>query len=808
MHNSSVQFAGMSRNRIGNVHSVTGSVSVERTGDFIFQGYPGDAIYSGDVVATGPRSAATIALNDGTCVRLSAGARLKLDDFVCNQDRSATRLLLADRERRCRSQQSARAGHVGIDNASGSTRGRAAGLGLRMLSLAVVAYALLRDLQYARALSTDDDTITPKDSEYGSFEIVTKSGTVILVDDPGLTYLVDDAGTVERQVNSSSRMDELQLAQQAVLGTQAHGLAGPPGSGTPLDAPAAPDSQPLTIPIDFRPLDPIPERIEPAVFQFIEEPAIFPGPPPTPQSVPPVITTFTFDSGLDGDRITNNNSLVLIGTATPGTTVSIFDGGTLLGNTTADASGSWSFDTGPLSDGEHAFAAAAGAPAAPAARLAFAALAVAPTGTIGPTSAPFVVIIDTKAPSAPVIDNVADDPNGPANGPTSDSTPTLVIAAEAGSTVHVYRNGTLVGTATETGTPGIFTFASEALADGCYTFTATATDIANNTSPLSCEFNIDVDGTPPSAPVLKLADHSCCPDNLTDDSTPTLIIAAEAGSTVRVYRDGEFAGTAVESHKAGIFTFTSAALNDGSFSFTATATDSADNVSPLSTGLAITLATADPNDFDALAMNDCIYFGPDGTVHGTPKGDTISFRHDDCEPGRTVYAGAGNDTISGTHQSDTIYGGSGKDKIYGAKGADTIFGGFGNDNISGGKGNDIIAGGYGADILSGGNGADTFVFLSPLDSPSCGRDIIVDFDPGCDRIDLHAIDANSSELDDQPFMFAGQSNTVVENSVTWYYDHKSDRTYILADTDGDADTAELDIVLAGNVTLTENNFIL
>ena len=56
--------------------------------------------------------------------------------------------------------------------------------------------------------------------------------------------------------------------------------------------------------------------------------------------------------------------------------------------------------------------------------------------------------------------------------------------------MKVYQNGVFVGTATETATPGTFTFTSAALTDGSYSFTATATDAADNTSAASAPFAI------------------------------------------------------------------------------------------------------------------------------------------------------------------------------------------------------------------------------------------------------------------------------------------------------------------------------
>jgi hypothetical protein len=62
-----------------------------------------------------------------------------------------------------------------------------------------------------------------------------------------------------------------------------------------------------------------------------------------------------------------------------------------------------------------------------------------------------------------------------------------------------------------------------------------------------------------------------------------------------------------------------------------------------------------------------------------------------------IYAGAGNDLISG---------GSGDDRIFGEDGHDVILGNLGNDRLDGGAGNDVLFGGLGNDELLGGLGDD------------------------------------------------------------------------------------------------------
>src|SRR5205807_2682515 len=85
----------------------------------------------------------------------------------------------------------------------------------------------------------DDDTLTYKHLPHGAYEIRTRDGRVILHDDPGETIQVDPSGSVTRIPNTSSRMADLQNAQQAALATLSQGPAGaaPGGSSTQFNAP-------------------------------------------------------------------------------------------------------------------------------------------------------------------------------------------------------------------------------------------------------------------------------------------------------------------------------------------------------------------------------------------------------------------------------------------------------------------------------------------------------------------------------------------------------------------------------------------
>ena len=94
----------------------------------------------------------------------------------------------------------------------------------------------------------------------------------------------------------------------------------------------------------------------------------------------------------------------------------------------------------------------------------------------------------------------------------------------------------------------------------------------------------------------------------------------------------------------------------------------------------------------------------DGFI-GSSHGDNLTLNNDTD----LVYAGPGNNTITGGAGNSTIIGGAGNDIIYTTTGNTTISGGSGRDSIVGGSGNDIIYGGAGSSTLTGGSGTDSIV---------------------------------------------------------------------------------------------------
>ena len=299
----------------------------------------------------------------------------------------------------------------------------------------------------------------------------------------------------------------------------------------------------------------------------------------TTAPVAPTVASFSTDSGVVGDHITNDSTLTLTGTAEANSTVKVYDGASLLGTASANGSGAWSYTTAVLANGAHSLTATA-------------------TDAAGNTSAAstaLAVTIDTTASVAPTIASFSTDSGVVGDHITNDSTLTLTGTAEANSTVKVYDGASLLGTASANGS-GAWSYTTAVLANGAHSLTATATDAAGNTSAASTALAVTIDTTAPVAPTVASfsTDSGVVGDHITNDSTLTLTGTAEANSTVKVYDGASLLGTA-SANGSGAWNYTTAVLANGAHSLTATATDAVGNTSAASTALAVTVDTLAPS---------------------------------------------------------------------------------------------------------------------------------------------------------------------------------------------------------------------
>ncbi|MDR6774964.1 Ig-like domain-containing protein [Azospirillum sp. BE72] len=295
------------------------------------------------------------------------------------------------------------------------------------------------------------------------------------------------------------------------------------------------------------------------------------------------------DSGVQADRLTNDRTPTITGSAVANSVVTLYDYITVVGTGTADGSGLWSITTGSLSGSS----------------CTFTATAIDPDGVESPLSAPFFFSIDTTAPTAPGNLDLANDDDTL----TNNATPPITGTAEAGSTVLLYDGNLLVGSATADG-GGVWTVSpSSALSDAAHSLTVRAVDAAGNTSAASSALTVTVDtvAAPPGALDLTTDSGASSTDNLTNITTPTIAGTAEAGNRVVLYDGITAVGTATAGG-GGLWTIAASSLSDAAHTLTAKAFDAAGNTSAASGGLIVTIDTAVAaptglglaNDLDAL----------------------------------------------------------------------------------------------------------------------------------------------------------------------------------------------------------------
>jgi hypothetical protein len=224
---------------------------------------------------------------------------------------------------------------------------------------------------------------------------------------------------------------------------------------------------------------------------------------------PPVVTSVSQDTGSSStDKLTNDTTLTVTGTGTPGTTITIYDGTTPVGTGLVDANGNYSVTTSPLADGAHALSASA----------------TNPFGFEGLSTQLGTWTVDTVDPIQPTLtaNNGLPLVSGLANSAEPGSTVSVVIGG-ATYTAIVDGNGAWsINLATAIPTSG----SAPALATGTFPISVFSTDAAgNSTTPVVSNLVVTTIGQP--AP-------SITSNPSTSDTTPLISGNSEIGSTVTV----------------------------------------------------------------------------------------------------------------------------------------------------------------------------------------------------------------------------------------------------------------------------------
>ena len=311
----------------------------------------------------------------------------------------------------------------------------------------------------------------------------------------------------------------------------------------------------------------------------------------------PVVTGITNDSGSSGsDGITNDQTLVISGTAEANSTVSVSVDGGLPVDVTANGGGVWSYDytATTLSEGAHTVTATATDAA----------------GNTSATSATFNLTVDLTAPAAPVVTGITNDSGSSgSDGITNDQTLVISGTAEANSTVSVSVDGGLPVDVTANG-GGVWSYdyTATTLSEGAHTVTATATDAAGNTSATSATFNLTVDLTAPAAPSIDAtiatttgATGTISAGGITKDNTLGITGTGTTGEQVIAFNDanandvldlGESLGTFTVA--GGTWSITTGALADATYNIKAVQRDTAGNTSGATTFGSVTIDTVAP----------------------------------------------------------------------------------------------------------------------------------------------------------------------------------------------------------------------
>ncbi|AUM11349.1 Ig-like domain-containing protein [Ketobacter alkanivorans] len=298
----------------------------------------------------------------------------------------------------------------------------------------------------------------------------------------------------------------------------------------------------------------------------------------------PAVTAITDDTGTAADGVTSDNQLVITGTAEANSSVEVFIDAGSIGTTTADGSGNWSYDhTGTtLADGSYAITATA----------------TDTSGNASVASSAFNVTVDTGAPGAPSVTAITTDTGTAADGITSDNTLVFTGTAEASASIEVFIDAGSIGSTTADGSGNwSYDHTGTTLADGSYAITATATDTSGNASAASSAFNIAVDTGAPGAPSVTAItmDTGTAADGITSDNTLAISGTAEANASIEVFIDaGSIGTTTADGSGNWSYDHTGTTLADGSYSVTASATDTSGNVSATSSALSITVDTGTP----------------------------------------------------------------------------------------------------------------------------------------------------------------------------------------------------------------------
>ena len=303
------------------------------------------------------------------------------------------------------------------------------------------------------------------------------------------------------------------------------------------------------------------------------------------------------DTGTSSsDKITSNDTLTGTGDAASiasvmGTRivmanaiVRLTEGTAVLGTTTANAAGSWSFTPAALAQGTHTIIASETDYA----------------GNVGTASVSF-----TYDSLAPAVTEALGTDTGRSSTDRITSSGTLTGGGDPGAVVTLKEGTSVIGTATANGA-GTWSFVPSSLAQGTHTIVASETDTAGNVGTASLAFTYD---TAAAIVTERLSSDTGASASDKITANAALTGSGDAGATVTLTEGTRVLGSAL-ANGAGTWSFAPASLAQGTHTIVASETDIAGNVG--TSPLTFTYDTVAPGVTELL-----------GTDTGTP-GDYIT----------------------------------------------------------------------------------------------------------------------------------------------------------------------------------------
>ena len=313
-----------------------------------------------------------------------------------------------------------------------------------------------------------------------------------------------------------------------------------------------------------------------------------------------------------------------------------------------------------------------------------------------------------------------------------------------------------------------------------------------------------------------------------DGRTATAALTFDGGTGMGSYGGNSFTLSAVEALIGSTLADTLRAGGDVTMLFGAAGNDSLTG----STGNDLLSGGSGDDQINAAAGNDTLAGdGGANALNGGPGRDWVDYSD---TTGRVLLdfasdvSGAGyarfyqtgasqGDTYNGLENAvggdfaDNLRGNDADNHFMGGGVSDRLYGRRGNDTLDGGAGADALYGNLGADVLTGGSDLgrrDRFIYFQAEESRAGegNRDIITDFRPGEDRIEIGRIDADITQGNKQEFIFIGSvdfSGTAGELG----YRHEGGNTIVQADRDGDG-VADFEIELTGMMDVIADDFLL